>query len=278
MRSILWTSIATCAAGVFLSCPASFAQEAANTGDVVLLAVDVDTQKPIRGVEFYKFNSLAEVWYEGLGSTDENGQLSFQSKPMPGYYFSVWQTPTPYKIVSLDEVASDVVAGRKVTHRFFLRAIPTGGEFPQIKDLPRGKPSQIPPPVKVGRSVQLESSVRGMPGFSDRLIRFRFRPDSEGKVRPNQLLLAERIFLNGSRVAAAVKDELTYFQKTVLRDKGQIENMNEILIEIDESSRVWTFWCRLADGLPLKQHGYRISFNGLDSWDLKISDYLQPGF
>ena len=197
---------------------------------------------------------------------------------MPGYYFSVWRAPEDYRVVSLDDVASNVVAGRTVNHRFQLRKRPAENLFPKIKDLPKNSPSRIPVPTQLEGNVHLESIVKKMPGFSGRRVRFWFVPNSDRVATPEQLRLAERIFLNGSRISAAVKDELTYFQKAVANDKGEIENMNEILIEIDRSSRMWTFWCRLPNGLPLRQHGYKICFNDLSSWDLQIPDYLQPGF
>ena len=58
--------------------------------------------------------------------------------------------------------------------------------------------------------------------------------------------------------------------------------MQEILIELDGSNHAgevnnnWRFWCRLPGGLPLGQHGYRIGFTDLESWDLQVPAYLQP--
>ena len=45
-----------------------------------------------------------------------------------------------------------------------------------------------------------------------------FDPNKQGKAAPELLDQAERIFLSGRRVAAAVRDELEYFQKAVPED------------------------------------------------------------
>jgi len=255
----------------------SLAQEVPETGEIVLHAIDADTKQPISGVVFFKSNSLAEDWFVELGSTNAEGKLSIQSVPIPGYYFSIWRMPTGYKVASLDDVPSNVVVGRTVHHRFHLRRRPAEDAFPKLRDVPKGKPSRIPVPVPLDKSVYLESVVERMPGFADRRVKFRFYPNENAEATPEQLLLAERIFHNGSRVYAAVKDELTCFQNADGQDKGQIENMKEILIEI-HGPRTWMFWCRLPHGMRLKQHGYRITFDDLNRWDLQIPDYLQPGF
>ena len=264
----------------------SLEQDAPGTGVVVLQAIDADTKEPVPGVEFFKFNSLAEDWFSSVGKTNARGRLSVHTAPIPGYYYSVWRTPddykwqapSGYKVTSLDDVASNVVAGRTVTHRFHLRKPPAQDTFPGIKELPTDRRQQhIPLPVRQKDNVHLESMVDALPGFPAGRVRFWFYPNEDGEATQDQLELAERIFHNGTRVYAAVQDELRYFQNAETHDQGKIENIRDVLIQI-RGPRIWHLWCRLPDGLPLKQHGYRVCFDQLDSWDLQIPDYLQPGF
>lgn len=259
------------------ACASLLGQDSPSTGEVVLHAIDVDTRKPVPDVVFFKFNSLAEDWFVGLGSTDDRGQLRVRSASMPGYYFSIWHVPNGYKIASLDDVACGVIPGRTVHHRFQLRKLPAADAFPKIIDVPWDEARRIPAPIQLDRNIHLQSVVQGMPGFPDRRIKFWFYPNKSGEATPEQLRLSERIFQNGARIYAAVKDELTYLQKAETHDKGDIEKMEDILIEIDGARR-WHFWCRLPNGMRLKQYGYRIAFDDVNSWDLEIPDYLQPEF
>jgi len=249
------------------------------TGEIVLCAIDIDSGNPIGDVVFFKSNSIAEDWFVKLGRTDGRGRLVFQSRPIPGYYFSVWHAPEGYKVVGLDDVASGVVAGRTVTHRFYLRKPPAAESFPEIKKVPKDQPNPIIAPVvtEANAYVDVKTEVVNMPGFPGRRVRFVLHSNHDRKISSRQLQLAKLIFYNGSRIAAAVNDELTYFQKAETSDKGRIKEMRDIRIEI-VGPRHWRFWCRLPNGLPLKQHGYRVDFDALESWDLNIPDYLQPGF
>ena len=258
------------------SCDDASSQELA-TGEIVLRAIDIESGRPIRDIVFFKSNSIAEDWCVKLGKTDGGGRLVFQSRPIPGYYFSVWNVPDGYKVVGLDDVASGVVVGRTVTHRFLLRKSPAAESFPEIKELPKDQPNPITAPVVPEANVYVETAVVNMPGFPDRRVRFGFHSNKDKEISSRQLQLARLIFYNGPRIAAAVKDELTYFQKAETSDKGRIEEMRNIRIEI-MGPRHWRFWCRLPNGLRLKQHGYRVDFDDLESWDLNIPDYLQPGF
>jgi hypothetical protein len=262
---------------MWFGCAFLHGQDSPDIGQVVLHAIDADTHKPVPDVVFYKFNSLAEDWFVELGTTDDSGQLSFKSSRTPGYYFSISRVPTGYKVASIDDVASGVIPGKTVHHHFQLRQIPAADSFPKVVDVPPDEPSRIPRPTQLVGNVHLQSVVEHMPGFPNQRLKFWFHPNERGEVTAEQLRLSERIFHNGARILAAVKDELTYLQKAETHDKGDIEKMEDILIEID-GARKWCFWCRLSNGMRLRQHGYRIAFDDVSSWDLEIPDYLQPDF
>ena len=172
--------------------------------------------------------------------------------------------------------------GGKVGYDFKLRKMPSAKSFPSLVPLPPGHQGRIPPPRRLENNIHWASTVEDMPGFGRKRVTFWFYPDKQGRVPTKRLQLAERIFHNGPRIAAAVRDELKYFQKAVPEDRGDIENMQEILIELGGSNSAgevnndWRFWCRLPGGIPLLQHGYRIGFTDLESWDLEVPFYLQP--
>lgn len=261
-------------ASLALSVTVVVAQESPRTGTVVLHAVDVDTKEPITDVEFMMSNTLAEDWYTALGSNDEQGQLTLQSKPRPGYYYSVWTAPDGYKVAGLDDIAAAVEPGKEVHRYFHLRKRPPLDTFPPVREV-----SESGAVIQVFEEVEQSQKryvvVDNMPGFEGKEVKFLFDL-SKGRVQRSQLELARLIFHNGERVHAAVVDELTYFQMAE-RDNGRIEDMTQIVIDLEEG-RHWRFWCRLPNGLQLKQLGYRVTFTGLDEWELNVPDYLQPGF
>jgi hypothetical protein len=120
-----------------------------------------------------------------------------------------------------------------------------------------------------------------MPGFEGRQVKFFFYPDRQRRIAPEMLDLAERIFLNGRRVAAAVRDELETSQRAVPEDRGQLDKMRDILIKLyppheETKAMRWRFWCRTPGGIRLSQDGYCIGFAELDAWDLSVPFYLQP--
>ncbi len=267
-------------------------------GQVVLHAIDFDTKEPISGVVFFKQNIVGEDWFTELGSTDKNGELSIFTEPMPGYYFSVWRAPQAYsrapkskealktnrtiarlrrvKVAGLDDVASNVSPGSVVHHWFQFRKISfkDSGFSPEIKELPSDYMSRIPAPVQ-GRC-----TVTTMPGFLGRPVKFRFKTDEDGRVTPDQLRWADRLFHNGSRVYAAVKEELDMFQSVESQYKSDVEEIRQVTISIPRDpgeSRNWMFRFHLPKGMPLRD-GYAVSFLGLEDWELTIPDYVQPGF
>jgi hypothetical protein len=117
--------------------------------------------------------------------------------------------------------------------------------------------------------------VDDMPGFDGRPVTFIFNADKTGKVSANKFAEAEKIFVNGQRVKAAVRDQLAYFQKAVPKDRGDINGMKDIRIEVREQSAV--FFCRLPQGMNLRD-GYGITFHELDHWDLYVPDFQQPNY
>jgi hypothetical protein len=254
----------------------------AETGRLVLRAVDVDTGKPIAGITFAVENGYAEDWAVEVGESDAEGVLRLETRKRPGYYYLIWQKPKRYKNVGYDDAYIDVVPGGTVTYDFKLRRRPdaTSG-FPPIVSLPLDHGRRVPAPRPQDDNYNHASTVDNMPGFKGKRVAFWFYPDKQGRVAPELLQLAERIFLNGPRIAAAVRDELEYFQKAVPEDRGDIDSMQDILIQLGGFShgaqkvQYWRFWCRLPGGLKLKQHGYCVHFTELDGWDLRMPFYLQ---
>jgi hypothetical protein len=254
----------------------------AETGELVLRAVDIDTGKPIAGVAFAVENGYAEDWAVEVGTADAEGVLRLITRKRPGYYYMIWKKPKCYKVVGRDDAYISVVPGGKVTYDFQLRKKPSASDFPRILPLPADHEGRVPPPLPQVDNYHLASVVEDMPGFKGKRVTFWFYPDKQGIVSPELLQQAEQVFLNGRRVAAAVRDELNYFQKAVPEDQGDIDNMQDILVQLGglgrNASRInhWRFWCRLPGGIPLRQNGYRIDFTGLDGWDLQVPFYLQP--
>ena len=263
---------------VFLSLHASFSG-AAEQGELVLRAVDIDTGEPIAGVRFGIGNSLAEDWHTNIGTTDSAGAVRLKTRTRRGYHYFIQPKPKNYTVVGLDDVFIPIVSGKQTSFTFKLRNR-SYEDFPSIVKLEDESASHIPAPSPLNNNVHLESVISNMPGLEGVDIRFWFYPNKKKSVSSEQLKLAERIFANGKRVAAAVRDELVYFQKAVPEDRGKIDEMREIYIQIphiESDSRLWNFWCRLPGGLDLRQKGYRITFKGLDRWNLQVPDYLQPG-
>ena len=267
---------------VLAELPLAVSAGMAEAGELILRAVDMDTGKAIPGVTFAIENGSAEVWAVEVGKADADGVLRLKAQKRPGYYYMVWQKPKDYKVAGFDDAYINIVPGGKVGYDFKLRKMPSAKSFPSFVPLPPGHHGRIPPPRRLENNIHWASTVEDMPGFGRKRVTFWFYPDKQGRVPTKRLQLAERIFHNGPRIAAAVRDELKYFQKAVPEDRGDIENMQEILIELGGSNSAgevnnnWRFWCRLPGGMPLLQHGYRIGFTDLESWDLEVPFYLQP--
>ena len=255
---------------------------AEETGELVLRAVDIDTGKPVLGVSFAVENGFAEDWAVQVGKVDASGELSIQVRKRPGYYYLVWQKPKNYRVVGFDDAYIDIVPGGTTRYDFKLRKRGDEKDFPPAVALNPDHEVRLPAPRPLERNVHLASTVTDMPGFEGKSVKFWFYPDDQGQVPPELLHQAERILLNGRRVAAAVRDELEYFQKAVPEDRGDISKMRDILIQLGplrekaDQPFYWRFWCRIPGGLPLRQYGYRVGFTELDSWDLQVPFYLQP--
>lgn len=249
--------------------------ESPKAGELVLRAVDIDTGKPIPGVSFSIGNSLAEDWATKVGNADEHGTLRLRTVNKPGYYYSVWPLPKEYDVAGLDDVKLTITPGRVTTHTFQLRNVKSKPKLPPIVDLPAEYRHRVPTPGHQPKNVKLVSTVDDMPGFEGKRVKFEFYSDKAGKISPEQLARAEKIFINGKRVRAAVRDQLAYFQKAVPADHGDIDGMSHIRIEFGE--RGSNFWCRLPQGMKLRD-GYGIYFDHLDRWNLYVPDYQQPDF
>ena len=258
------------------------ATTAAETGELVLRAVDIDTGEPVAGVSFAVENGYAEDWAVEVGTAGTDGMLKLDVKHRPGYYYMVWKKPKQYKVVGYDDAYIKIKPGDSVGYDFKLRKQPKQEEYPAIVKLEPDHQRRVPAPRPLERNVHLASTVEDMPGFEGKTVTFWFYPTKQGDVAPELLDHAERIFANGSRVGAAVRDELEYFQKAVPADEGDIDGMQDILITMgplreDAPQRIhWRFWCRLPGGIEMKQHGYRVDFTNLAAWDLHVPFYLQP--
>ena len=247
-----------------------------NYGTVVLRAIDIDNGKPLPGVEFCMANDAAEDWYRHVGTTNKQGLFSYKSASMPGYYFGVDRSPAGYKLVSIDDVDSNITEWRTVHHDFHFRKMPDKDPYPKTRQVPKDKPSPFP------TNSNSDFEFSDMPGFEGRRVRFRISRYEDGKITAAQRRLAERIYYNGPRVFAIVKDELTYVQKAEPQDKGDIDGMKDVLIDIfparanSKRHTAWRFWCRLPGGLHLRQNGYLVSFHDIERADLRIPDHIQP--
>ncbi len=242
---------------------------APEVGEIVLHAIDVDTNKPIPNVTFVKENLLAEQWAVSVGRSNHDGTLTFRSKPLPGYFFSILPVPEGFKVAGLDEVPAGIRVGERIEHRFYLRKLGTNLQF--LDEL-TGPPLTeqgllIPAECKGQDSIKL--SVHDMPGFTGQEVKFVFH-------RSNAKL-AERVFRNGMRVRAALADELKYFRKAEGVKAGDISKVSEVIIELDSKMK-WTLHCRTKNGMQLKQNGFRVHFDELDSWDLEVPALLHPEF
>ena len=76
--------------GTLLVSNAAGQESDSGVGEVVLHAIDIDTNKPIPNVTFVKENALAEDWATSVGRSNDDGTLSFRSRPLPAYFFSVF--------------------------------------------------------------------------------------------------------------------------------------------------------------------------------------------
>ena len=250
-------------------------------GLVEIHAIDAETGAGIPNIRFSRSNTAAEDWEKVLGKTNRNGVLRFSTPRIPGYYCWVSGGAREYQVVSLDEVEMRVRPGEVVQRTFYLRKLQSKPSFPSIQE-PNGQDSaRISVPTKMKGGIRLESTVSGMPGFDEDQVKFSFYPGKNGRVTTEQLEFARRIVRNGERVRAAVMDELTWFHNTENLPSIDSNSLKQIRIEIEQPPQdknrqpIWTFCCRLPNGLRLKQHGYRIHFHGLLSWDLVVPDYLQ---
>jgi len=253
----------------------------AETGELVLRAVDIDTGKPIAGVSFAIENGHDEDWAVEVGKADATGVLQLQARKRRGYYYMVWRKPKEYKVVGFDDAYIDIVPGGTVSYDFKLRKRGSTEGFPPIVPVPSGHERRVPAPSQLENNAYLASTVEDMPGFEGKRVTFWFYADKQGKAAPELLDQAERIFLSGRRVAAAVRDELEYFQKAVPKDSGDIDKMGDILIQLGpvrDNTREpihWRFWCRLPGGIRLSEYGYRVGFTDLDAWDLYVDAFMQ---
>ena len=217
-----------------------------------------------------------------VGQVDATGVLRLQAEVRRGYYYMLWPQPREYKVVGFDDAYIDIVPGGTVRYDFKLRKRGSKKDFPPIVPLPPGHERRVPAPEALERNVHLASTVKDMPGFESKRVTFWFYPNKQGRAAPELLDQAERIFLSGRRVAAAVRDELECFQKAVPKDNGDIDKLGDILIQLgplrdNKGGPIrWRFWCRIPGGIRLSQYGYRVGFTDLDSWDLQVPFYLQP--
>jgi hypothetical protein len=90
----------------------------AETGKLILRAVDIDTGKPIAGVSFAIENGYDEDWAVEVGKADAEGVLRFEARRRPGYYYMVWKKPKHYKVVGYDDAYINVVPGDTVNYDF----------------------------------------------------------------------------------------------------------------------------------------------------------------
>ena len=266
-------------AAFFAAAISSSAAWASEPCELILRAVDFDTGQAIPGIAFSIESGYAEDWAVSVGTSDDEGKLRLQVSPRLGYYYSVWKIPKEYKVVSIDDAYIKILPGKVVAHDFKLQKMPSAKEFPAVVLLPPSHETRVTSPRRTKENRYLHAIVTDMPGFESKKIEFRFSSRSN-KNLPESLLYAESIFVNGKRIAAAVRDELENFQKAEPTDKGEIEGMSNIILEI--GPRSFGFWCRLPGGLKLRQEGYWISFNDLENrsddlvnWDLQVPFYLQ---
>jgi hypothetical protein len=235
-----------------------------ETGTVILHATDIDSGQPIANVNFAIQNSLAEMWAETVGKSNDAGTLQLESKPQPGYFYLVHPVPAGYKVVGLDDVPSDIKPGLTTLHRFHLRKLDTKVNVPAIVPRPDNAEQKLPPKAKDGAQETSE-----MPGFLGERVRLHF----------SDAQIAEDIFRNGSRIRAAIEDELLQFQKSEGKKAGNIRKIRDVKIIRYANEDHWYVFCRTEGAMKLRQDGFRIAFNStFDRWDLEVPDYLHPDF
>jgi hypothetical protein len=262
--------------GALLVCAIPSANQPSQTGELVLRAVDIDTAKPVPGVSFSIENSMAEDWARTVGVSDKTGTLRLRTEDQPGYYYSVYPRLKGYDVAGLDDVSITITPGRVATHTFLLRSEKSKPKLPPLIALPADERHRVPTPQRQAKNFNWISSVDDMPGFEGRSVTFWFYPDKSGKISPSKLVEAEKVFINGKRLKAAVLDQLAYFHKAEPEDRGDIDRMNDIRVEVAEHGG--KFWCRLPHGMDLRD-GYGITFDEkLDHWNLYVPDFQQPNY
>lgn len=239
-----------------------------ETGTVVLHALDADSGEPIPNVTFVIENLKAEEWASSVGKSGDDGKRQLEMEPKPGCFFSVHPMPDGYQVTGLDEVPAGVVVGGRVEHRFHLRKRGTNADFPEVLPAPETARAQLPVPSEFTKRGSIRSSVDNMPGFAGQQIEFVYDP--------KYTEMAERVFRNGRRVRAALDDELEYFCKAEGEKAGDITEISDVLIAI-QANQQWFIRCRTSDGMNLRD-GFKVHFNNLEGWDLKVPSYVHPEF
>ena len=239
-----------------------------ETGTVVLHAIDADSGEPIPNVTFVIENLKAEEWAAPVGKSGADGRWQLEMGPKPGCFFSVLPVPVAYQVTGLDEVPAGVVVGGRIEHRFHLRKRGTNADFPEVLPTPETSKYQLPVPLEFTKSGSIRSSVDNMPGFAGQQITFVYHP--------SRTEMAQRVFHNGLRVRAALDDELEYFRKAEGENAGDVTKISEVLIAI-QANKQWVLRCRTKDGMKLRD-GFKVHFNDLDRWDLKVPAYDHPEF
>lgn len=253
------------------------AQQHSESGTVILHAIDIDSGGPIAGLTFAIENSLAEDWATAVGESGEDGQLRIESKPRPGYFYSVFPEPKDYKIVGLDAVPSSIVPGKTVEHYFHLRKRNAPVNVPDIIPRPEVIHKNLTDPTPLDDNIHLQVSTADMPGFEGEQVRFIFYPTQDNSVDNRRLQTAEDILRNGKRLRAALDEELTYFRKAEKEKAGDIRNVKDVIISVGHKG--WVLMCRTEGCLKLKQDGFKVHFDAnFEQWDLAVPDYLHPDF
>ena len=95
--------------------PLAASADVAETGELTLRAVDMDTGKPIPGVTFAIENAAAEDWAVEVGKADADGALRLKAQKRPGYCYMVGQKPEDYRVAGFDDAYINIVPGGKVS-------------------------------------------------------------------------------------------------------------------------------------------------------------------
>jgi hypothetical protein len=263
---------------------ASSAARAEETCEVTLRAVDLDTGRGIAGAVFGEECTGAEYWWKEVGKTDKDGYLRLQVKAVrfrnayDGFCYSVMPLPDGYQTAGINEVALAKPSGGHVSHTFYFRR-PTLKPAAERPPLTSADLARVPALQSRGNDVRHFVTVNDMPGFAGKKVNLIVYPGEGGHTAQDQRELAARVYRDGEWVAAAVRDELRYFQKAEPQDKGEIDAMRDIEIEFHPAWKTgkhfWRLHCHLPDELP--PGGYYFHFQMLDSCHLRIADYLQNG-